>query len=169
MNSFIKANAMRCIGCRTCQIGCVVAHEGMDIFSLNPEDYDFHPKLFLVKTVEVTAPVQCHHCEKPLCMAACLEGAIYQDGDRVSVNKAKCSGCKACLVACPFGAVELVGSNEKQEDGENRKTLNKCDLCQGRKEGPACVEVCPMDALELVTEDWIEKSLQKKRWDTVGS
>ena len=31
MNYFVKGNPDLCIGCRTCMIGCVVAHEGKHI------------------------------------------------------------------------------------------------------------------------------------------
>lgn len=33
-----------------------------------------------------------------------------------------------------------------------KATAHKCDLCEGRENGPACVENCPADALQLVTE-----------------
>ncbi len=28
MNRFIMANAQQCIGCRTCEVACVMAHNG---------------------------------------------------------------------------------------------------------------------------------------------
>ncbi len=163
MNSFVKANPNRCIGCRTCLIACVVAHEGMEIFESDPYDYNFHPKLFLVKTAAVTAPVQCKHCETPACLTACTAGAIAVTQGNVTIDERKCIGCKGCVAACPFGVVELVGTKELQADGSARVVANKCDLCAGLPDGQACVRVCPTDALELVTEDALEQSIQDKR------
>ena len=45
MNYFVKGNPDLCIGCRTCMIGCVVAHEGKHIFEVDPDSYSFNPKL----------------------------------------------------------------------------------------------------------------------------
>ena len=49
MNYFVKGNPDLCIGCRTCMIGCVVAHEGKHIFEIDPDSYAFNPKLHMVK------------------------------------------------------------------------------------------------------------------------
>ena len=38
MNRFIIADASKCIGCRTCEVACVVSHqENQDCASLTPE------------------------------------------------------------------------------------------------------------------------------------
>ena len=65
MNYFVKGNPDLCIGCRTCMIGCVVAHEGKRIFEVDPDSYDFNPRLHVVRTVRLSVPVQCKHCENP--------------------------------------------------------------------------------------------------------
>ncbi len=51
----------------------------------------------------------------------------------VKVSKKKCTGCKMCLTACPFGAMAFV------ED-----VAIKCDHCGGQ---PSCVEFCQAKAL----------------------
>ena len=61
MNGYVQGDPMLCIGCRTCMIACVVAHEGKRIFEIDPDGYDFHPKLKVVKTWNVSVPVQCKH------------------------------------------------------------------------------------------------------------
>ena len=53
MNYFVKGNPDLCIGCRTCMIGCVVAHEGKRIFEVDPDSYDFNPRLHVVRTVRL--------------------------------------------------------------------------------------------------------------------
>ncbi|MDR2602201.1 MAG: 4Fe-4S dicluster domain-containing protein [Spirochaetaceae bacterium] len=162
MNYFVQANTLRCIGCRTCMIACVVAHEGKRIFEIDPDGYSFNPKLFMVKTANLSAPVQCRHCENPACKQACLSGAISVKNGAVLIDEKKCIGCKNCVAACPFGAVEIVETT-LCENGEKRKIANKCDLCSGVSTSPACERVCPTAALKLVTKEIFNESLKNKR------
>jgi Fe-S-cluster-containing dehydrogenase component len=58
----------------------------------------------------------------------------------VGVDRRKCTGCKACIAACPYGAryVDAAGF------------VDKCTFCLHRvKKGrePACVETCPTRSL----------------------
>jgi electron transport protein HydN len=59
--------------------------------------------------------------------------------------------------------VEIVETGEVQADGSIRKVANKCDLCKGVADSPSCIRVCPTEALSLVTEEAIERSLAEKR------
>lgn len=164
MNYFVKGNPDLCIGCRTCMIGCVVAHEGKHIFEVDPDSYTFNPRLHMVKTAKISVPVQCKHCENPACMAACPVGAIHLGDHAVIIDTAKCMGCKSCMDACPFGAIDMVVDAGKfQADGKERIVANKCDLCSGLPGGPACVRVCPTAALTLVKEDDFAAAMEKKR------
>ena len=51
------------------------------------------------------------------------------------VIEEKCTGCGACVDACPFGAIRVEEMAVIDEE--------KCTLCG------ACVEACPLGALEL--------------------
>ncbi|STS92456.1 pyridine nucleotide-disulfide oxidoreductase family protein [Klebsiella variicola] len=51
------------------------------------------------------------------------------------------------MVACPFGVMQVVVT--PQAAGLVKASALKCDLCQGREAGPACVENCPAQALTL--------------------
>ena len=47
-----------------------------------------------------------------------------------------------------------------------KKNANKCDLCYGLPGGPACVRVCPTEALALITEEDLETAMERKRAET---
>jgi electron transport protein HydN len=144
-------------------IACVVAHEGKRIFEIDPDGYAFNPRLFMVKTAKLSAPVQCRHCENAACKQACTSNAISIKDNTVVIDAKKCIGCKNCVIACPFGAVEIVETAEVNSDGTNKKIANKCDLCVGVADKPSCIRVCPTEALALVTEDSFSGSLSQKR------
>lgn len=51
----------------------------------------------------------------------------------------KCTGCKLCVRACPFGAIDLI-------DKKAVIDISKCNLCN------ACVNACKLQAIEIVKE-----------------
>lgn len=54
----------------------------------------------------------------------------------IKINEAECTGCGACVDACPFGALSI-------EEGIAVVDLNKCTLCG------ACVDVCEPGAISI--------------------
>jgi len=160
MNRFIVAEPSKCIGCRTCEVACVLAHaktENVEV--LATAGAAFHPRLKVLKTLTVSAPVMCHHCEDAPCVNACPSHAIAYRDDTVQVDQSKCLGCKTCVVACPFGAMEVITRPAVRSfagltvaDGVKAEA-HKCDLCTGHDGGPACVKVCPTDALHVMDAD----------------
>lgn len=160
---FVQSDAEKCIGCRTCEIACSMAHAESKAKTAGATHGVFMPRLFVIVTPEVSAPVQCHHCEDAPCLNICQMSAISRVNGRTVVDTSRCIGCKLCLMACPFGAIEFVpqpsgtrpiyiGASSKPEEWAGRRFFraNNCDLCVHRPAGPACVETCPKQALELV-------------------
>ncbi len=160
---FVQSDAEKCIGCRTCEIACSLAHSPDPVKTAGAAVGAFVPRLFVMVTAEVAAPVQCHHCENAPCRNICQMSAISRVDGRTVVDTGRCVGCKLCFMACPFGAIEFVpqpdgtrpihlGAYSSPEEWASRRChrANNCDLCVNRKGGPACVETCPQKALDLV-------------------
>ncbi|KAA8998415.1 oxidoreductase FeS-binding subunit [Affinibrenneria salicis] len=160
MNRFIIANAQHCIGCRACEVACVLAHNN-DTF---PERADaFQPRIQAFHSDRVHTAVTCRHCEDAPCARVCPTGAIVRNNDSVQVIKEKCIGCKTCVLACPFGAMSLV-SAQGPSHNDSTSWAQKCDLCGERAQGQACVESCPTQALRLVSEqDLVAERREKQR------
>jgi carbon-monoxide dehydrogenase iron sulfur subunit len=86
--------------------------------------------------------IQCRHCEDPICVYACITGAMSKDPATgiVRFDQSRCIGCGTCVLMCPNGAVQL--------DDRGRRVALKCEMCRDRG-FPSCVEHCPNDALIL--------------------
>ena len=139
MNAFIMADAAKCIGCRTCEVACVVSHqENQDCAAVSAGH--FVSRIRVIKENTFTTAVACHQCEDAPCANVCPTQAIRRDRGHIFVEQAHCIGCKSCMLACPFGAMNVVAQT-------SRVQAVKCDLCWHRDTGPACVEACPTGAL----------------------
>ncbi|WP_392561044.1 4Fe-4S binding protein [Orbus sturtevantii] len=170
MNKFINANADACIGCKTCEIACVLAH-GEEIKTL--ESAYFNARLRVIEVGDITVPVMCHQCEDAPCMLACPNGAIIRQNYHIEVLQEKCIGCKTCVLACPFGAMKV---KLKTQDlivaghvrGKRYKAQAiKCDICYTDSKGPACVRACPTDALSLVDPEELVKIQETRQLESI--
>lgn len=123
----MMVDAKICTGCRRCEAICSLTHGDS---AINPELARIHIRDDVYNGVDI--PVVCRQCNNAPCAPACPYEAITLDsplGNPV-VHEDKCTGCMACLEACPFGAVFF--------DEEKRLALI-CDLCGG---DPICVKYC---------------------------
>ncbi|WP_165053840.1 MULTISPECIES: 4Fe-4S dicluster domain-containing protein [unclassified Adlercreutzia] len=160
-SKFVIADPGLCIGCQTCLAGCLLKHSV-------PGDVAV-PRLNLVTTLTISAPIVCHHCADAPCVASCPQNALYFDGDRVAIAQERCIGCRSCVMACPYGACDVVSENRVTKIGNlsvgdpGRAMLVKCDLCYDRPGGPACVAACPTGGLQVVDEEELQERSRKKR------
>ena len=122
-----------CTRCDDCVRGCASTHGGTPRFIREGIKY----KNWLV-------PTSCYECTDPVCMIGCPTGAITRPIGKaeVMIDPLTCIGCGVCVRGCPWENIIQVpyASPSLKKD---IKLATKCDQCLGRKEGPACVQMCP--------------------------
>lgn len=86
--------------------------------------------------------MRCNHCDDSPCTDVCPVTALWEREDGiVDFDPERCIGCKACMQGCPYDALYI--------DPET-STAAKCNYCSHRVDTgrePACVTVCPEDAI----------------------
>lgn len=129
----------KCVGCNACVLACKTENGvplGFTRDWVNTEVRGTFPHL----SMEIRSE-RCNHCEDPPCVYACPTGASHiAEGGVVLVDHDLCTGCKACVAACPYDARFI------HPDGY----ADKCTFCYhrvSRGEDPACVMVCPTRSL----------------------
>lgn len=164
MNQFVIADAQTCIGCRACEVACVLSHNAQRY----PSREAFLPRIQVIKQGEFQSAVLCRHCEDAPCVRVCPTDALVRGESGVQLIEEHCIGCKTCVIACPFGAITVVQHSEiSPNTGLPLAAIaHKCDLCQGNQEGKACVNACPTQALHLVTAQSLSQSRADKQQRT---
>lgn len=137
----MTVDTRRCVGCNACVLGCKAEN------ALGPREF----RDWITTETRGTFPhltqelrsERCNHCANPPCVTVCACGASHvNEGGTVLVTHEKCSGCKACLAACPYGARYL----------HRGGYADKCTFCihrVQRGQQPSCVEICPTHALRF--------------------
>ncbi len=144
----------RCIGCLSCEVACKQDKE-IENLHISPM------KVFRVSSSQNKSdmfflPMNCFHCDPAPCILACPTSAMKRRNNGiVYVEKTLCIGCKACIIACPYGAITFNPENMKVE---------KCDYCFHRVEKgllPSCVSKCVTNCLYFVELE--EENIPKAR------
>jgi len=134
MEKMLIYDQEKCVGCRSCVMGCSLYHEGECSRVLS--------RIRIVRNERFGESfiVGCDFCTDPPCVAVCPTGANRKDPITgiAKIDPNKCIGCKECMIHCPFGAIGLNPYTGK---------AFKCDLCEGREEGPVCADWCPSGAI----------------------
>ena len=136
-----------CMGCHACEVACKQEH-GLGV----------GPRL--VRVVEQAPsyfPIYCHHCAKAPCKEACPAEAISRDERGiVLIDNERCIGCKECMEACPFGAMQF---------DDDQEVAVKCDLCHERlenNEAPACSKTCPTRCIVWGDTKTLSEKIEKE-------
>ena len=127
----------RCVGCMDCVVACKTENDVPD----------GHCRDWISQRLEGTMPdlrltitsERCNHCDEPPCVTCCPTGAshYWKDTNIVLVAAEKCTGCKACIAACPYDARLIM---------HPQGYIDICTFCHHRLEqglDPACVSTCP--------------------------
>ncbi|GFN24176.1 4Fe-4S dicluster domain-containing protein [Thermanaeromonas sp. C210] len=155
-------NLRRCVGCSACVVACRAEH-GTPPGAHRSRVLRYETGRYPVARMRFL-PLLCMQCNDPPCLKACPTGATKKlDSGTVIIESSKCIGCRACMVACPYGSRSFLfkkevyyGETQKMTPYEEIKsqgysvgTAIKCDFCLERvKAGrqPACVDTCPAAA-----------------------
>lgn len=143
----IYAKEEVCIGCRLCEVWCLVQHSrSKDIIkAFKREKPRAMARVHVEEQGANSFALQCRNCEEPDCVYSCISGAMYIDEEtgKVQHDPEKCVGCWTCIMVCHRGAI--------LRDERERRVASKCDMCTDL-EIPACVAHCPNEALVLQEE-----------------
>lgn len=133
----LTINDEACWGCKTCEVACQqenLQRDGVRIIYVSEEGPQvIDGKLDFRYRVNV-----CRHCDDPPCADVCPDEAIGKRSDGIVVmDYERCTGCRSCMDACPYGAIAFDEQNE---------IARKCNLCHQRVDKgliPACADnVC---------------------------
>jgi anaerobic dimethyl sulfoxide reductase subunit B (iron-sulfur subunit) len=143
-------NSDACSGCKTCQVACKDKHDlpagvhWRKVYEITAGEWQEKDGIWVSTVLGYHLSTACHHCLNPLCAAPCPTEAIWkEDSGIVRIDASLCRNCRACMLACPYGAIYF---NPAQN------TTTKCDFCQDSLElglTPACVAACPNRALDF--------------------
>ncbi len=130
-----------CTRCDECVRACADVHDGVPRFVREGARFR-----------NFSVPTACYQCTDPVCMIGCPTGAITRPLGtfEVAINSQTCIGCGTCVRNCPWDNI-LTIPFDSPATGRRIDLATKCDLCIGRDDGPACVQMCPHGAAVRVS------------------
>lgn len=132
----------RCIGCRCCEVACNEQNgNGAEVTWRRVGEIEGgsfpHVRRFHLS-------MACNHCLEPSCLEGCPTSAYEKlDNGIVKHNADSCIGCQYCTWNCPYGVPQY---------NPERRIVTKCHMCVdrlGAGSQPACVEACPVQAIQI--------------------
>jgi len=164
----------RCIGCKQCEAACAVAHsQTKNLFLAVFESPAPKPRIHAEPGLAMNTafPNKCRHCNPAPCMSACPTSSLHRPADFpdiVVVDVHKCIACGMCAMVCPF---DVLTYHPLAAAPERSVVAVKCDHCIERQRvgfGPACVEVCKVEALEFGELNDLVKTARTRYSETVS-
>ena len=126
MTKTIVSQPERCLACMTCVVECSMSHatEATMAEALQAKTPP-ESRMFVESVGDVAVPVQCFHCADAPCVYVCSTQALHRDPESGSVllDSKLCSGCRQCLLVCPFGVIDT---------SRFQTAVVKCDRCVER-------------------------------------
>ena len=181
---YLLVDIEKCQGCTSCMLACTLVHEGVENPSISRIQIMQNPFDSFPDDVTIE---QCRQCLDPACVEVCPSGALSANaefGNVRMIDRTKCIGCGDCMEACPYPPSRPVGASD--ENFADDLKARKCDLCADTPYhwddaggGPggkqACVEVCPVGAIQFTQEIPVQKgdngyrvNLRTKNWRKLG-
>jgi carbon-monoxide dehydrogenase iron sulfur subunit len=133
----VYVNEDWCLGCHLCEYYCAFANSEGEDMARTLKNCTIRPRIEVEGQNGVYFAVACRHCEEPLCMKACLTGALTQVNGAIVVDQDKCISCYTCIACCPYGTITPAASG----------VIQKCELCGSQTAAPKCVQGCPNGAI----------------------
>ncbi len=182
---YLLVDIKKCQGCVSCMLACSLVNEGVENLSLSriqiiQNSFDKWPEDLTIE--------QCRQCVDPGCVKACPENALKVDTHFGNIRRVvaieKCIGCGSCVDECPFTPSRPIVTPDEKYEGDYK--ARKCALCAdapfhwdpkggGPKGKQACVEVCPVGAIEFTSEVPIQEgdsgyhvNLRDYNWKLLG-
>jgi len=135
----MAVDTRRCVGCSACVIACK-EENGLPLANFRSWVVTETTGTFPNLAMEIRSE-RCEQCSDAACVTNCPTGASYvATGGVVLVDHDLCTGCKACVAACPYDARSI------HPDGY----ADKCTFCLHRVDKglqPACAAACPTQSL----------------------
>jgi anaerobic dimethyl sulfoxide reductase subunit B (iron-sulfur subunit) len=149
-----------CSGCKTCQLACKDKNDlpqgvfWRRVYEISGGGWRKEGAAWAADIAAYNLSLSCQHCLEAPCLAGCPSGALAKRDDGiVTLDPAKCLGCRYCEWTCPYGSPQF--------DAESG-IMTKCDFCLDlleKGEPPACVAACPMRALSFGNLEELEARL----------
>ena len=129
-----------CIGCHACTVACKSEHDVP--IGVNRTHVKYIEKGTFPNSTREFSVHRCNHCADAPCVEICPTTALHTRADGiVDFDNDRCIGCKSCMQACPYDALYM---------DPNTNTAAKCNYCAHKVDygyEPACVVVCPVEAI----------------------
>ncbi len=120
----------KCSKCQECKATC---------------DYFYHPQNNGITNLReyATFSLICRYCEEAPCVSSCYHDALEKQPDGILKRyKMRCTSCKSCTIACPFGVImaDFIPYLD-----------SKCDYCINitKTTLPKCITSCLEKAIEI--------------------